>query len=74
MVAYVISVVATPIYVGVVTFHHEMIPLPFQLTIASTQEGVPFPLGLTAFAIEIVLDIIREAGVRLPSNSAPQSA
>ena len=71
MTAYALSTVATPVYVAVVTFHQELIPLPLLLNIAATQEGVPFPLALTAFVTEIVLDIVREAGVRLPQQFGP---
>ena len=71
VLAYLLSTLATPIYVAVVTFHHELIPLPLLLNIAVTQEDVPFPLAVTAFLTEIVLDIVREAGVRLPQQFGP---
>jgi len=64
--AFFFSTLMTPFYVGIATFHHELIPLPLLLNIAVTQSAVPFPLGVTAFAIEIVLEVLREAGVRLP--------
>jgi spore germination protein KA len=71
MLAYAMSTLATPVYVAVVTFHHELIPLPLLLNIASTQEGVPFPLALAAFGTEIILEVVREAGVRLPQQFGP---
>lgn len=71
MIAYALSTLATPLYVAVVTFHHELIPLPLLLNIAATQEGVPLPLAVTAFVTEIVLDVVREAGVRLPQQFGP---
>ncbi|MGE5580289.1 MAG: spore germination protein [Bacillota bacterium] len=69
--AYIMSTIATPTYVAVVTFHHELVPIPLLLNIASSQEGVPFPLALTALLAEIVLDVVREAGVRLPQQFGP---
>lgn len=71
LVAYVFSSIASPLYVAVVNYHHELVPLPLLLNIAATQEGVPFPLPVTAFGTEIVLDIVREAGVRLPQQFGP---
>lgn len=62
----VIASFGTPVYVALVTFHPEMIPLPLMLSIAHTQEGVPFPLVLIAFTMEAVIEIVREAGIRLP--------
>jgi spore germination protein KA len=69
--AYILSVLATPTYVAIVNFHFELVPLPLLLNIAATEEGVPFPLPVAAFFTEVVLDIVREAGVRLPSQFGP---
>lgn len=71
LLAYVISTLATPFYVAVVNYHHELVPLPLLLNVAATQEGVPLPLPVTAFFTEMVLDIVREAGVRLPKQFGP---
>jgi len=69
--AYILSVLATPIYVAVVNYHFELVPLPLLLNIAATQEGVPFPLPVAAFLTEMVLDVVREAGIRLPRQFGP---
>lgn len=71
MFAYMLSVLATPLYVAIVNFHFELVPLPLLLNIAATQEGVPFPLPFAAFITEVVLDIVREAGIRLPRQFGP---
>jgi spore germination protein KA len=71
MLAYSIAIFGTPLYVAVVTFHHELVPLPLLLNIAATQEGVPFPLGVTAFMTELIMEMVREAGVRLPQQFGP---
>ncbi|MGI6631559.1 MAG: spore germination protein [Bacillota bacterium] len=71
MLAYIISTIATPFYVAVVNYHRELVPLRLLLNIAATQEGVPFPLPATALVTEIVLDIVREAGIRLPQHFGP---
>jgi spore germination protein KA len=69
--AYIFSVLAVPVYVAVVCFHFELVPLPLLLNIAASQEGVPFPLPVAAMIAEVVLDIVREAGVRLPRQFGP---
>jgi len=66
VISLVISAFMTPVYVALVTFHPEMIPLPLMLNIAVSQEGVPFPLIFIAFVMEIVIEVVREAGIRLP--------
>lgn len=64
--AFGLSVLLTPLYVAMTTFHQELIPLPLLLNVAATQAGVPFPVALTAFGVEVVLEVLREAGLRLP--------
>ncbi|MDP2858691.1 MAG: spore germination protein [Bacillota bacterium] len=68
MFAYALSLFASPVYVAIVTFHYELVPLPLLLNIATTQEGVPLPLGLTAVITELIMEVVREAGVRLPQQ------
>ncbi|MNC20686.1 Spore germination protein A1 [compost metagenome] len=44
-----------------------MIPTPLLINLASQREGVPFPTLIEALMMEITFEIIREAGIRLPS-------
>lgn len=69
--AFATSLLAAPLYVAAVTFHHELIPLPLLNSIAATQEHVPSPLAVTAFATDIILEIVREASLRLPQQYGP---
>lgn len=62
-----VSLLLPAIYIALVTFHHEMIPTSLALAFASTRQRVPFPALVEAFLMEISLELIREAGVRLPS-------
>lgn len=68
---FVISTFLTPFYVAMASFHQELIPLPLLLNIAATQRGVPFPIGLSAVMAELILEVLREAGVRLPRQFGP---
>lgn len=38
------------------------------LNLAAQREGVPFPPILEAFLMEVVFEVLREAGVRMPST------
>ncbi|MTV50284.1 spore germination protein [Heliobacillus mobilis] len=59
---------STPaIYVALVNFHQEMIPTRLLISIASAKEGVPFPAAIEAFIMLMAFQLLREAGVRLPS-------
>jgi spore germination protein len=54
------------LYVALVSFHPGMIPSKLAFSIISTREGVPFPSLFEALFMELTMEILREAGVRLP--------
>ena len=61
-----ISLLLPSLYVAIVTFHQEMLPTPFIISIAAQREGTPFPAFIEALFMETVFEILREAGIRLP--------
>ncbi len=58
-------------YVALVTFHQEMIPAPLLISLAAQREGVPFPALFEAILMEVIFEILREAGIRLPRVIGP---
>lgn len=54
------------LYVGITTFHQEIIPTSLLLSIASARREVPFPTIVETFGMLIVFEILREAGLRMP--------
>lgn len=54
------------LYVAITTFHQEMIPPTLALSIAAGREGVPFPAVVEALIMEVVFDLLREGGLRMP--------
>ncbi|HAM81302.1 spore germination protein [Ornithinibacillus bavariensis] len=71
ILALFITLFASALYVAVVTFHAEMIPPDLLLAIAATRERVPFPAAIEVFIMEIAFQLIREAGLRVPSPIGP---
>ena len=65
-IAFIISLTLSSIYVMLASFHHEMIPTPLALTIASGREVIPFPVLLEALIMELAFELMREAGLRMP--------
>lgn len=61
-----IAFLGPSIYVAVTTFHHELIPTHLLITLIAAREGVPFPAVLEALMMELTMEALREAGVRLP--------
>ncbi len=64
--AFFISVLLPAFYVAISTFHQELLPAPLLISIAGAQEGTPFPLFIEAFMMQLIYEILREAGIRLP--------
>jgi len=65
-IAFIISLTLPSIYVMLITFHQEMIPTELALSIASGREVIPFPVLLEALLMEVVFELMREAGLRMP--------
>lgn len=61
-----LSISTSSIYVLLTSFHQEMLPTTLALKIAAGRSSVPFPAVIEAFLMEITLEIIREAGLRMP--------
>jgi spore germination protein len=55
------------IYVALISYHQGLIPTDLVISLAGSREGVPFPSIVEALAMEITIEILREAGVRLPT-------
>lgn len=67
-IAIFISVFATPIYVAALTFHYEIIPQPLLVPLSESRAIVPFPPIIEALFLELIIELLREAGARLPTK------
>ncbi|WP_219838423.1 spore germination protein [Paenibacillus sp. R14(2021)] len=61
-----VSFLLPALYVAISTYHIEMIPTKFLLTFMASRDKIPFPAVLEAFMMELLAEILREAGLRLP--------
>lgn len=71
MVALFITIFTSAIYIAITTYHAEMIPPDLLLAIASSREKVPFPAVIEILIMEAAFELIREAGLRVPSPIGP---
>ncbi|MCM3670312.1 spore germination protein [Mesobacillus maritimus] len=62
------SIMITPIYVAVVTYHYELIPKDLLSTLIISRRVIPFPPILEALFLEVTIELLREAGARLPTK------
>lgn len=56
------------IYVALVTYHTQLIPLSLLSSIAETRVNVPFPVLFEVFVMELAFFMINEANLRIPSQ------
>lgn len=66
--AILLSVFLTPMYVGAVTYHYEVIPQALLVPLSESRALVPFPPVLEALLLELIIELLREAGARLPTK------
>lgn len=64
----VFSIIVTPLYVAALTYHYQMVPRAVMATLISSRQGVPLPPILEALVLEITIELLREAGARLPTK------
>lgn len=63
-----ITVTFTAFYVSLTTYHYEMIPQPLLPSLIESRNKVPFPPLIEALFLEFVIELLREAGARLPTK------
>ncbi|HML49589.1 MAG TPA: spore germination protein, partial [Clostridia bacterium] len=68
MLGFILTVMVPGLYIAVVAFHHEMLPSPLLINITAERQSVPLPAAVEAFVMLIVFDILRETGIRMPTN------
>ncbi|RAV20388.1 spore germination protein [Paenibacillus contaminans] len=64
---FLIAIFLPAMYIAVISFNYEVIPLKLLLSIGESRERVPFPPILEALLMEVTLEMLREAGIRLPT-------
>jgi len=65
--AFLVATFLPAIYIAVIAFNYEVIPLDLIISVGESRERVPFPPLVEAMIMELTLEMLREAGVRLPA-------
>lgn len=59
------------VWVGITNYHQELIPTELLFSIVASRENVPFPTIAEIILMEFSFELIREAGLRVPSPVGP---
>ncbi|WP_040206774.1 spore germination protein [Neobacillus jeddahensis] len=62
------SILITPIYVATLSYHYELIPKDLMNTLVTSRREIPLPPILEALFLELTIELLREAGARLPTK------
>lgn len=66
-----LALMAPSLYISFISFHPGLIPTELAITIIKTRQGVPFPSLIEVLILEVAIEILREAGIRLPKPIGP---
>ena len=69
--AAIITLLLPGLYVAITSFHQEILPTSLLHSILASRENVPFPVIVEILLMEISFELIREAGLRVPSPIGP---
>jgi spore germination protein len=67
MTAPIISVFLPALYIAIVSYHYYMVPLNLLIPLAESRQKVPFPPIIEALIMELIIEMLREASIRLPT-------
>ncbi|MEE1350736.1 MAG: spore germination protein [Clostridia bacterium] len=62
-----VSVLLPALYLAITLYHQEIIPTYLLYSISASRENVPFPSVVELLLMDISFELIREAGIRMPS-------
>ncbi|WP_307307648.1 spore germination protein [Neobacillus driksii] len=68
--SFIVAISLPAIYVAIVSFHSEVLPIGILYSIRTSLEYVPFPPFVEALTMQIILELLKEASIRLPSPIA----
>ena len=62
------TITLTPTYISVLAHHPEMLPFDLLLNLQESRGKVPFSPFMEVLFMELIIEILREAGTRMPSK------
>lgn len=67
IIALFITLFLPGLYIAITIFHDEFLPSELLFAIVAAREKIPFPIIFEILLMEISFELIREAGIRVPS-------
>lgn len=61
-----LTIMLTPFYISALSFHPEVLPFEVLINLQESRSKVPFPPVIEVLFMELVIEVLREAGSRMP--------
>ncbi len=61
-----IALLLESVYIAVTQVHQELLPTPLAFAIARSRIGVPLPVFAEVIVMALIIEVLREAAIRLP--------
>lgn len=68
LISFITASLLPAIYIAVVSFHSNVLPIQLFFTVQGTLTRIPYPPLVEALFLELIFELLREAGLRLPSR------
>ncbi len=63
-ISFLITILLPGIYVSLLMYHQELLPMKLVLSIAASRQGVPFPVFFECLLLLLSFEVLREAGTK----------
>ncbi|KAA0964851.1 spore germination protein [Sporosarcina sp. ANT_H38] len=63
-----LTIMLTPFYISALSFHPEILPFEILINLQESRSKVPFPPVIEVLFMELVIEVLREAGSRMPTK------
>ncbi|KJF27413.1 spore gernimation protein [Clostridium aceticum] len=66
-IALVVAILLPSLYIAITTYHYHAVPLDLLVPLAESRAKVPFPPIIEVLILEVTIEMLREAAIRLPT-------
>ncbi len=70
-IGFVIAIILPGLYIAIIGFHSEVLPQSIIFLAKQSVENIPYPPLIEAAIVEIMIELVREASMRLPTKVGP---
>jgi spore germination protein KA len=71
LMSFLVAMLLPSLFIAITTFQQEMLPTTLLISLSAQREGIPLPALMEALMMEMMFEVIREAGVRMPRVIGP---